>query len=94
LPTFHENYGHVIVESLIFECPVIISENTPWNNLENKGVGWDIELNQKQKWIDILRRCVTMSQTEYDTMCVKSAEYAKEINNESVVNDSRMLFMR
>ncbi len=31
LPTLHENYGHVIVESLSAGCPVIISDQTPWH---------------------------------------------------------------
>jgi glycosyltransferase involved in cell wall biosynthesis len=34
LPTLHENYGHVIIESLQCGCPVIISDQTPWRNLQ------------------------------------------------------------
>jgi glycosyltransferase involved in cell wall biosynthesis len=36
LPTFHENYGHVIMESWQNGCPVIISDRTPWANLRKK----------------------------------------------------------
>ena len=32
----HENFGHVIVESWQNGCPVLISENTPWKNLESQ----------------------------------------------------------
>lgn len=34
LPTLHENYGHAIIESLQCGCPVIISDRTPWRNLQ------------------------------------------------------------
>ena len=34
LPTKGENFGHVIAESLSASLPVIISQNTPWRNLQ------------------------------------------------------------
>ena len=33
-PTFSENYGHVIIEALISGCPAIISDQTPWQDLQ------------------------------------------------------------
>ena len=44
LPTLHENYGHVILESLSHGLPIIISKNTPWIDLEVKKVGFDLPL--------------------------------------------------
>lgn len=38
-PTFSENYGHVIIEALISGCPVIVSDRTPWNDLQQAGAG-------------------------------------------------------
>lgn len=38
-PTFSENYGHVIVEAMMAGCPVIISDRTPWNDLQAAGAG-------------------------------------------------------
>ena len=43
-PTFSENYGHVIIEALVTGCPVIISDKTPWNDLEAAGAGWVCQL--------------------------------------------------
>jgi glycosyltransferase involved in cell wall biosynthesis len=43
-PTRGENYGHVIAESLAVGTPVLISDRTPWRNLESAGVGWDLPL--------------------------------------------------
>ena len=50
LPTFGENFGHSIFESLINCCPVLISDLTPWKNLSKKGFGWDLSLIQKEEF--------------------------------------------
>ena len=41
-PTLGENYGHVIWEALYAGCPVLVSDQTPWRDLN--GVGWDLPL--------------------------------------------------
>ena len=33
LPTIDENFGHVIVETLLHSRPCLISNNTPWNDI-------------------------------------------------------------
>ena len=45
LPTLGENYGHVIAEALTAGTPVLLSDATPWRNLNSHGIGWDIPLN-------------------------------------------------
>lgn len=39
LPSQSENYGHVIFEALSVGCIPVISDRTPWNNLERKNAG-------------------------------------------------------
>ena len=39
LPTLNENFGHSIVESLLSGCPAIISDQTPWDDLEKNNAG-------------------------------------------------------
>lgn len=58
LPTFAENYGHAIVESLSVGTPVLISDNTPWRNLEVDGIGWDLNLNSPELFIDAINMMV------------------------------------
>jgi len=41
-----ENFGHAIAESILAGLPVIISNQTPWLELEEKGVGYDVDWNQ------------------------------------------------
>ena len=36
LPTLGENFGHVIFEALAAGCPILISDQTPWRNLEKR----------------------------------------------------------
>ncbi len=47
LPTSTENYGHAIVEAMLTGTLVIISENTPWRSLSDKGLGWDLPLTKE-----------------------------------------------
>ncbi|TVT30939.1 glycosyltransferase family 4 protein [Marinobacter vinifirmus] len=44
-PTKGENYGHVIAEALCAGLPIVIADTTPWRNLQNLGIGWDLPLN-------------------------------------------------
>jgi glycosyltransferase involved in cell wall biosynthesis len=37
LPTLNENYGHSIVEAMINSNAVLLSDQTPWNNVSNCG---------------------------------------------------------
>ena len=46
LPTLGENFGHAIFESFACGVPVLISDRTPWRNLEEKNIGFDLELNE------------------------------------------------
>ena len=46
LPSQGENYGHVIAESFSAGTPVLISDRTPWRNLQRDGVGWDLPIDE------------------------------------------------
>jgi len=60
-PTFSENYGHVIAESLIIGTPVIVSDQTPWRNLEQYGAGWDISLNDEEGFVKAINSIISAS---------------------------------
>jgi glycosyltransferase involved in cell wall biosynthesis len=93
LPTWHENYGHAIVEALSFGLPIIISQNTPWRNLQEKGVGFDLPL-EVTKFTKAIDTFVEMSEEEYALYSSKAIEYSKSILlNPEVIESNRKLFL-
>ena len=84
LPTMGENFGHSIFEALNNCVPVILSDKTPWKDLNRYKSGWDIPLENKNLFLDVLSTCFKMSGEEYLEMCNCSKDLAKQfINNAS-----------
>jgi glycosyltransferase involved in cell wall biosynthesis len=74
LPTLNENFGHSIYETLISACPVIISNTTPWNKVNNSGCGYAIPLHEKREFERIISDAVKMDNETYTTIwknCIK-----------------------
>lgn len=64
-PTLGENYGYVILESLLSGCPVILSKGTtPWEELCEAGVGKNIPLSNINEWILQIEAFLTLSNIE------------------------------
>ena len=78
LPTLGENFGHAILEGWTAGCPVVISDQTPWRKLIEKGIGWDIPLNQPEVWRNVLQRCIDMEQRTYVSLSQKSSQFAQD----------------
>jgi glycosyltransferase involved in cell wall biosynthesis len=66
LPTRGENFGHAIFEALEAGKPVLLSDQTPWRNLEERNIGWDIPLDQKDRYWKALDQLVAMDQQVYN----------------------------
>ncbi len=93
LPTFHENFGHVFIESWINGCPVIISDQTPWRNLEEKGIGWDISLADASKFREVIEKAASLGQEAYSRMSEAAFDFAKSFTeNQAVLEANRNLF--
>lgn len=75
LPTLGENFGHVIPEAFSAGCPVLISDQTPWLDLEEKQIGWDISLDRTDLWREALQKCVSMDASEYATWSNSARDY-------------------
>lgn len=76
LPTLGENFGHAIIEALAAGCPPIISDRTPWRGLTEKGIGWDLDLNDPGAWESVLQHCVAMEGSEFGSISAKAMDYA------------------
>jgi glycosyltransferase involved in cell wall biosynthesis len=78
LPTLGENFGHVFIEALAAGCPLIISDRTPWINLERQGIGWDIPLEKPNEWQDKISYCIKLDSVSYEEASKKSREFARQ----------------
>lgn len=54
MPTMGENYGHVIAEALCAGLPLLISNETPWKNLKQDNLGWDLGLQNPKDYADVI----------------------------------------
>jgi glycosyltransferase involved in cell wall biosynthesis len=94
MPTLGENFGHTILQSLTVGCPVIISNNTPWLKLQEKNIGWDLPLEQTEKFAEVIDQCTKMDQKEFDILSKASFDYALAfINNKEIVEQNKDLFI-
>ncbi|NJB83252.1 glycosyltransferase [Wenyingzhuangia aestuarii] len=59
LPTYSENFGIVVAEALVVGVPVITTQGTPWNELEEEKCGWWIDLtkeNLKRTLLEVINK--------------------------------------
>lgn len=76
-PTFSENYGHVIAESMIAGCPVLISDQTPWNDVKDAQGGFVVKLGNESEFIEILNKLCDMEDEDFKIIKYRCTEYAK-----------------
>ena len=81
LPTLNENFGHSIYETLTSACPVLISDTTPWNEINNAYCGFSVPLKEKEEWINVLVGLVGMDEDIYNYMCKNCSIFMKEKTN-------------
>lgn len=81
MPSLGENFGHSLLESMIASTPIITSKNTPWQNLEKLQAGWDIDLSNKKKFVEVLNSLIDQNQVEYDNFAKKTFNFAKSITD-------------
>jgi glycosyltransferase involved in cell wall biosynthesis len=64
LPSKSENFGNVVLESLMMGTPVIASKGTPWNILNQKNAGYWIDADPIEI-SDRITKIIQMSKSEY-----------------------------
>ncbi len=94
LPTYGENFGHVIMESWQNGCPVIISDQTPWRKLKKDKLGYDIAIKNEKDFNEAITHFINMSQEEYAQWSKSSFDFAKTFSeNPNVVEQNKALFL-
>lgn len=93
LPTHGENFGHVILEALLAGCPVVISDQTPWRNLESRGVGWDLPLQHPERFRDVLQSCIDMDPEAFADFSRRAGEFGTQKSTDvDVLHQNLALF--
>lgn len=94
LPTRGENYGHVIMESLLAGTPVLIADTTHWRDLEQAGVGWDLPLDNEQQFADKIHYTAQCSNENYRLWRKQVRSYARQrAADPEIIAANRRLFM-
>ena len=92
-PTLGENYGHVIQEALSAGCVALISDQTPWQDLDQSGVGAVIPLDQSEQYVERLRYYAAMDENEFQKISDRAIQYAYDHSNiEEMADRYREMF--
>jgi len=92
-PTLGENYGHVIVESLLVGTPVLISDLTPWHNINELGLGLASPLNTPKNFFDEINNLLPALLSDSLEQRQARIQVAKSlVGVERAIKDSEKMF--
>lgn len=95
LPTLGENFGHVFVEALVAGLPLVISDQTPWRNLVDKGVGYDLPVDSPEAFQAAIQRFIAMGDNDYRQWSCRARQYGERVANDpGVVEANRRFLLR
>ncbi len=94
LPTRGENFGHIILESFMAARPVLISDQTPWKDIEKEGAGHSIPLAHPERYAEKISQWAKMDEVDFDELCRKSFEKAQRFcKDPELIAASKALFL-
>lgn len=83
LPTLGENFGHAIFDALEAGVPVLISDQTPWCNLERSRAGWSLPLDRPQAFLDAIAALRAMGDEKRSALALGARRLAERAVVES-----------
>ncbi|MCC7571324.1 glycosyl transferase family 1, partial [Candidatus Micrarchaeota archaeon] len=72
-------------EALAAGVPPLISDQTPWQDLDEAGVGWVRPLNDPSAFKDVIEQLAQTSQIERTGQRQRARQYARNLSENSVV---------
>jgi len=86
LLTKGESFGHALYECLSVGRPIITSYFTPWNELQEKRAGLNVDISDRNDCLQMLSALLLMDQVEYNNYCsgahMVAMEYYKNLDTE------------
>lgn len=94
-PSGGENYGHVIAEALTAGTPVLISTNTPWRGLEQRGLGWDLPLAEPDAFVRVIDELsATGEKDRLERRTMVKENMRRHLADPTALESNRALFRR
>jgi glycosyltransferase involved in cell wall biosynthesis len=93
LPTTGENFGHAIFEAISVGRPVLISDQTPWLQLNKEKAGWDLPLSEPNSFVAAIETAAAWDQQQFDEYARGAWQYAHNfITNPNLIGEYHQLF--
>lgn len=92
-PTLGENYGHVIAESMAAGCVPVISNRTPWMDLDENGCGRVCRLEQLDTFSKALEELANVDSGSFIGYRGNCYSYIESVNKESLKNSGYRKFI-
>lgn len=93
LPTKGENFGHAIFEALACGVPVLISDQTPWQDLEGQRAGWSLPLADVAGFSAVIDAFASMTVDQRARLALGARGVAERWHRDSgAVAKSRAMF--
>lgn len=83
-PTLGENYGHVIAEAMAAGTVPIISDQTPWMDLDEKNAGFVRSLEDIEGFVSIITKLACEDENAYRNRVNSTRQYIEAHNKESI----------
>ncbi|MFP5247445.1 MAG: group 1 family glycosyltransferase, partial [Thermoanaerobaculia bacterium] len=73
---------------------VLVSDQTPWRGLAEKGIGWDLPLTSEVAFRDAIQRIVNMDEPEHAAMRTRARAYALAATDpKPAIEQNRAMFL-
>ncbi|HRP58866.1 MAG TPA: glycosyltransferase [Vicingus sp.] len=93
LPSTGENFGHIIIEAMINSCVPIISDKTPWKDLESQKIGFDLPLENKELFAEKINFLTSLSDENFCEYSFNAYQFGVKINsNHQSIEAYKQLF--